>query len=155
MSSWPRQEKDEKQEKDQEKQEKEEKSWDEKWRRDPLSGIVWAFILIWAGIVLLAENVGWLDALTEAVPANLQPDLSTWSLILLGAGGIILLEVVVRVLVPAYRQPVTGSLIFAVVLIAIGLGDLFAWELVWPIVLIIIGISVLLGGLSRERPPRQ
>jgi hypothetical protein len=155
MSSWPRDEKDEKQEKEEEKHEKEEKSWDEKWRRDPLSGIVWALILIWAGVVLLANNLGWLGALTETLAPTLRPELDTWSLILLGAGGIILLEVVIRVLVPAYRQPVTGSLIFAVILIAIGLGDLFSWQLVWPIVLIIIGISVLLGGLSRGRGPRE
>lgn len=155
MSNWPRQERDEKQEKEQEKQEKEEKSWDEKWRRDPLSGIVWAFILIWAGVVLLANNVGWLDALAAAFPATLEPDFSVWSVIVLGAGGIVLLEVVVRLLVPAYRQPIGGTLVFAVILIAIGLGDLFPWNLVWPIVLIVIGISVLLGGLSRERRPRE
>jgi len=95
------------------------------------------------------------EALTETLAPTLRPELDTWSLILLGAGGIILLEVVIRVLVPAYRQPVTGSLIFAVILIAIGLGDLFSWQLVWPIVLIIIGISVLLGGLSRGRGPRE
>jgi len=155
MSSWPRNERDEKQEKEEEKHEKEERSWDEKWRRDPLSGIVWALILIWAGVVLLANNLGWLDALTETLPPALRPELDTWPLILLGAGGIIILEVAVRVLVPAYRQPVTGTLILGVILIAVGLGDLFSWQLVWPIVLIIIGVSLLLGGLSRGRAPRE
>jgi hypothetical protein len=151
MSNWPRESRDEKQEKDQEKQEKEEKSWDEKW----LSGIVWALILIWAGFVLLADNLGWLDALRAALPATLQLSRSTWSFIFLGAGGIILLGALVRLLVPAYRQPVTGSLISGLILIAIGLGNLFPWNLVWPIVLIIIGLSALLGGLLRERPPRE
>lgn len=155
MSSMPRDEKEEKQEKDEEKNEKEGQSWDEKWRRDPLSGIVWALILIWAGLVLLADNLGWVGALTDVVPSALRPDFGVWSLILLGAGGIILLEVVVRLLVPAYRRPVAGSLIVAVVLIGISLGDLFAWDVVWPLVLIIIGISVLVGGLSRRRPPRE
>ncbi len=155
MSNWPRESRDEKQEKDQEKQEKEEKSWDEKWRSDPLSGIVWALILIWAGFVLLADNLGWLDALRAALPATLQLSRSTWSFIFLGAGGIILLGALVRLLVPAYRQPVTGSRISGLILIAIGLGNLFPWNLVWPIVLIIIGLSALLGGLLRERPPRE
>lgn len=155
MSNWPRQDQDEKQEKDQEKREKEEKSWDEKWRRDPLSSIVWALILIWAGFVLLAQNLGWLEALAAAFPGTLERGLSTWSFIVIGAGVIVLLEVVVRLLVPAYRQPVGGSLIFAVILIAIGLGDLFPWNVVWPVVLIIIGISALLGGLSRGQRPRE
>ena len=39
----------------------EEKSWDEKWARDPLSAVTWALIFIWAGFVLLASNLGWLE----------------------------------------------------------------------------------------------
>jgi len=40
-----------------------EKSWDEKWRRDPLSTLVWAIIFIWAGGVFLLSNLGMLDTL--------------------------------------------------------------------------------------------
>lgn len=45
-------------EKREEKEEKEEKSWEEKWHRDPLGTATWAVILIWAGLVLLADNMG-------------------------------------------------------------------------------------------------
>ena len=40
-------------EKEREKQEEKtaEKSFDEKYRRDPLSAIIWAAILIWAGVL--------------------------------------------------------------------------------------------------------
>jgi len=136
----------EKQEKEEEKQEdraeKEEKSWDEKWRRDPLSALVWATILIWAGLVLLASNLGllvryeWLDA---------------WGFVFIGAAVIILLEVVIRLLVPQYRRPVTGSLILAVILLGIGLGNLVGWGLVWPLVLIAIGLTIVLAGFYRGR----
>ena len=109
----------------------------EKWRRDPLSAAVWAAILIWAGVALLAENMGllvrfeWLDA---------------WALIFIGAGGIVLLEVVVRLLVPSYRRAVGGTLVFAVVLVGIGVGNLFGWDVTWPLILIAIGVSILLRG---------
>jgi hypothetical protein len=35
-----------------------EKSYEEKYRRDPLGTLIWAIILIWAGLVWLANNFG-------------------------------------------------------------------------------------------------
>ena len=125
-----------------EKQEKEEKSWDEKWRRDPLNAAAWAGILIWAGLVLLTENMGLLTRYER---------LEAWALIFIGAGLIVLLEVLVRLVVPEYRRPVTGSLIFGVILLAIGLGDLVGAGVVWSLVLIAIGAAILLRGFVRRR----
>ena len=117
-----------------------EKSWDEKWRRDPLSAVVWAAILIWAGVALLAENMGLLIRFGR---------LDAWGLIFVGAGGIVLLEVVVRLLMPSYRRAVGGTLVFAVVLVGIGVGNLFGWDVTWPLILIAIGVSMLLRGFIR------
>ena len=133
-----------------EKEEKQEKgngeSWDEKWRRDPVDAAVWAFILIWAGLVWLLSNTGfWENLLGEGVEA--------WSIGFLGAGLIILLGVVFRLLVPAYRRPVTGGLILGVVFIGIGLGELTSWVVVGPLILLAIGVGILLTGiLRRDRP---
>jgi len=135
-------EKEEKQEKEEEKQEREEKSWEEKWRRDPLNAAVWAIILIWAGLVFLAETLGLLTRFER---------LETWALIFIGAGLIVLLEVVIRLVVPEYRRPVTGSFIFGVVLLAIGLGNLIGVELIWALVLIAIGVAILLRGFFQRR----
>ncbi len=151
-------EKDEKfDEKEMEKQEEkstEEKSWDEKWRRDPLGSLVWAAIFIWAGLVLLANNLGYLDRLLtrfEDMPGWLQQfNPGVWGLIVLGAGVLLILEVVVRLLIPAYRRPITGTLILAVIFIGIGLGNLWNWNLLWPLILIILGVSVLMRGLRRR-----
>jgi hypothetical protein len=128
-----------------EKEEKNEKgrdeSWDEKWRRDPINAAMWALILIWAGLMLLASNLGWLDDL------GMEP----WSIGFLGAGVIVLLTAAFRLVVPAYRQPIVGNVIFGIVLIAIGLGEVISWVVIGPLVLILIGVGLLLRGLFRRR----
>ena len=125
-----------------EKEEKEEKGrgdgWDEKWRRDPVDAASWAAIFIWAGLVLLAGNI--LDTSWEA-----------WPFVFLGAGLIVLLGVAVRLIVPAYRRPIMGNLIFGVVLLGIGLGELTRWDVIGALILIAIGVGVLLRGFFRER----
>jgi hypothetical protein len=136
-------------EKEYEKEEKdEEKSrggWGyEKWRRDPLGAVVWAGILIWAGLVLLAENLGFLTNL------RIQDSyVGIWSIILIGASMIVFLEALVRLVMPAYRRAVGGTLFFAVVLLSIGLGNLVGWQVVGPLILIAFGLSVLVRGLFR------
>jgi hypothetical protein len=134
----------------------EEKSWEEKWQRDPLGSMVWAMILIWAGVVFLASNMGWLDRwVTRAIDIpgfQIFADFANaWSFVLIGAGVIIVIEVIIRLLVPAYRRPILGSLIFAVILIGIGAGDLWDWGLVWALVLIVLGVSAIMRGLMRKR----
>ena len=134
MSDRPRNEKEEKEEKGREG------SWDEKWRRDPVDAAGWAAIFIWAGLVFLADNLDLFGTRWEA-----------WPIIFLGAGLIVLLGAAVRLLVPAYRRPVTGSLIFGVILLGIGLGELTRWDVVGGLILIAIGVGVLLRGLLRDR----
>ncbi len=129
-------------EKQNEKQEKDEKNWDEKWRRDPLNAAAWAAIFIWAGLVLLADNLGLFTRIER---------LDAWAIILIGAGLIVLAEAVVRLLVPAYRRPVAGSIIFGVILLGLGLGNIVGWSVVWPVVLIGLGISILARGFFRSR----
>lgn len=134
--------KDEKQEKQEKEEEKQEKSWDEKWRRDPINAAAWAVILIWGGLVLLAGNLGLFDRF-EAIEG--------WDIFFLGAGVILLLEVVFRLLAPAYRQPIIGNMILAIVFLAIGLGNLVNWGIIWGLAIIAIGIYLLLGGARRRR----
>jgi len=157
MSKHEHEEKSEKDEKDLQKYE--EKSVVEKWQRDPLGSIVWALILIWAGFVLLAGNLGMLDTLNAIIAqlgfefAELPVPLpfvqfSTWSLIFLGAGILLLAEVVIRLIFPVYRRPVLGTALLAVFLLGIGTGK---WSLIWPLALIVGGLAVLLGGLFRRK----
>ena len=150
-------------EKTEEKNEKEiekreEKSPDEKYRRDPLGSIIWACILIWAGVVLLLNQLGYLDAIKERLFATqadwtlgFPGDFSVWGLIFLGAGVLLLFEVLLRLLIPAYRKPVTGTIILAFVFIGLGLGNVLRWEFILALVLIAVGLSIIVGSFTRRR----
>jgi hypothetical protein len=126
-------------------------------QRDVLSSVIWAVILVWAGLVFLAANSGWLkqflngDILTRYLPPGwsfFEP--GVWSLVLLGAGAVLLGEAAIRLAVPDYRRHVGGTLITATIFIGIGLIYLFGWDLVWLFILIAAGISLLLGNYLRR-----
>jgi hypothetical protein len=115
----------------------------EKWQRDPLSSIVWAGMLIWAGVALLLANLG---ILSWRIGDNrIEP----WSIVFIGASLILLIEVLIRLVMPAYRRAVGGTLFFAVLLLAFGLEDVVGWDVVWPLILIALGVFVLLRGVFR------
>ncbi len=129
---------------DEKTHEKQEESWEEKRRRDPLGSIAWAVILIWAGVVFLASNMNLLETLG---PIGLM---DAWSLVFAGAGVIMLAMVFVRLLVPEYRAHIVGTLILGMVFLGIGLKDTFGWNIIWPIVLIVLGAAFLFGGIFRR-----
>jgi hypothetical protein len=139
--------------------EKQEEKWEEKWHRDPLGVVVGAVILIWLGIVLLAGNLGILDTFeglldalriqTWGLPVEVLPFVNArvWPIFFLGAGMILLVELVVRLLMPAYRRRVLGTAIGAIVFFALAFGK---WALLGPLILIAIGISMLLGSFLKN-----
>jgi len=145
-------------EKHDEKDEKEEKSFEEKSRQDPVGSMVWAATLIWAGLVLLAVNMGWFESLRIrlgdggfAIPFADLGDTAwngAWQLFFIGAGILVLIGVIARLLIPEYRRPLLGSLIWAIVLFGVALGR---WELIWPLILIAVGLSILFGRAARRR----
>jgi hypothetical protein len=150
-----RNEKDEKQDEKDEKDvsKHEEKTVEEKWRRDPLGTVTWALVLIWAGIVLLVASN---SNLIQSIPSisafgGLDWFQSTWSIILVGAGVLFLIEAVIRLIVPAYRRPVWGTIFFGIILIAFGLGNIFDWRIVFALLLVFLGLSLVF----RRREERE
>jgi hypothetical protein len=127
-----------------EKNEKDQGGWDEKWRRDPIDAGMWAVLLIWAGIILLGSQIGWFDA-WERMPF--------WAIGFIGAGIIVLLTAALRLVMPAYRRPLLGNVIFGVVLLLVGLGAIIdiQWYVIGPLILIAIGAGLLLRGVFRRR----
>jgi len=155
MSDQQYHEKSEKEEEKREEKSSEEKNWDEKWQRDPLNALSWALIFIWAGVVFLANNLGWIDrwlTRTSDLPGfKFVGRLEIWAILLFGAGVIILVEVLLRLVFPIYRRPVGGSLFLAIFLIGVGLSTIYSWKIIWPLLLIALGLSVLLRGLFHHR----
>lgn len=139
--------------------EKREEKWEEKHPQDLASSLVGAAFLIWLGVVLLAANVGSLSTFTNFLdslsikPYDLPFELPFFSLravqvFLLGAGVILLAEVIIRLVVPAYRRHVLGTLIGAIVFFSLGLGN---WHIVGPLILIAVGVTILVRGFTRRR----
>jgi hypothetical protein len=144
---------------DREDEKRDEKGWSEKQRSDPISSLSWAVFLIWAGVVLLLSNLGKLDVLTGfldnlGIPGVDLPfhipfvDFDAWQVFFLGAGVIVLIEILVRLVMPIYRARVFGNIIWAAILFGLALGN---WNVIWPLVVITIGIVVLVGGIFRRR----
>ncbi len=96
--------------------------------QDSLDSIIWAVVFIWAGLVIfLTLNLGYSED-------------QGWSLFFLGAGVLVLIELAVRLLVPAHHRDLFGTLIWAGILFGLGTGS---WGLIGPVILIAIGISIL------------
>jgi hypothetical protein len=131
-----------------EDEKREEKSPDEKWRRDPLGALIWACILIWAGVVLLLETTGALTNLRDSL--NVEK-LEAWPVIAFGAGVILLGEIVIRLTVPTYRRPIVGTLILSMILIGVGSEQITGKEVIWALILIAIGAGLLIRGAFRGR----
>ena len=147
-------------EKNEKEVEKREEKLEEKWQRDPLGSIIGAFILIWVGVLLLAHNMGFITSLTAVLDSMGVPSPGLaleWipfvtprvvQLFLFGAGAIVTVEVILRLLIPKFRRGIFGSLIGAIVCFALGLGN---WQVVWPLVIIAVGLSMLVSALTRRR----
>jgi len=141
--SHERHERDEKDEKERrEEHEKHDEKEEKEQQRDPLSSLLLAFFLILAGLILLAESLGFI---------TWDQFGGLWNLFFIGAGLFLLAEVVLRLLLPAYRRPILGQLIGGIVLLVMGVGGMIGFQFTGPVILIGIGLAILLGGLLGGR----
>jgi hypothetical protein len=88
--------------------------------------------------------MGFLDDIS--LPGSASP----WSYVTAGAGLLLLAEVLIRVTVPTYSGPIGGSLVLGVLLFGSGLGDITNSDLIWPLIIIVIGVSIIVRGTRRQ-----
>ncbi len=136
-----RQQNEKQDEKEREKKQEKGGGLDEKYRRDPLSYVSWALLIIWLGVTLLLQN---LDVVGDGAKG--------WAIFAWGGGVLIFGEAVVRLLVPRWRRSVMGPFIWGAVWVGVGFGLWFSkWEIIGPVIIIAVGLALLAGRLVPRR----
>ncbi len=109
-------------------------------RHGGTEGIFWAAMLIMAGVILLADQTGRLPRYGGA---------DMWDWLMLGAGGLLLLQAFFQLLLPHAGHASAFWIIVGAVLFALGAGAIFGLNLTqwWPAILILIGLSWLARAL--------
>lgn len=105
---------------------------EEKWRRDPISGVVFGLIVLALGVLLTlaARNViSWDD---------------WWKYFLIGIGVAFLIEVLIRRLKPAYRRPMFGRFVTGLILICLGVAFVGGFGTWWPLIIVAIAVAILI-----------
>ncbi len=113
----------------------------EKWSSDPLGSALWALFIIWIGVLLLMINMG--DEGDKILGLDWD-NFGAW--VLTGGGVLTWLDILLRMLMPAYRRPLGGRIVWGTLLLVLGVGGLIDVEL-WPLIIIAIGVSMLIGYL--------
>jgi hypothetical protein len=107
-----------------------------------LEAIYWGGVIIWAGLVFGADSLGILPQIGGA---------SAWSWVFLGAGLYALLGALFRITSPDYPNPTTWDWVWAGILIILGLGGFFSFNIAWPLILVLVGVAILGKALLRLR----
>ncbi|MDY6893610.1 MAG: hypothetical protein SVO26_07885 [Chloroflexota bacterium] len=137
-----RSEKDEKDEKNHNEKDRGE-GMEEKWQRDPLSGIFFGLIVVLVGVFLALASM---NIISWAI---------WWAYLLAGVGVVLIVEAIIRYASPTQRRPVFVRLLVGLILIAIGGSNIAGLENWWPLLIIIVGAAIVLYGITRAMRPRE
>ena len=107
------------------------------WRqRDPISRAMGGMVLILLGVIFFMVQ----SEMFAVTWTNM------WGLFLMGLGGLLILQAILRVFFPAYRRGTFGLIIGGLVLIAIGSIPFGGadWAQWWPLGLVALGVALLI-----------
>jgi hypothetical protein len=119
--------------------------WGAWWRADKLDALGWAVILLWAALVVVAENTTFGDDYEWW---------SAWGVFWVGVGAITLVEAVFRLAVPRYRAKWGWKLFWGLAFLALGLGQL-AGPVWLAVPLVAGGTFILIGTLTGSGDKRK
>jgi len=105
-------------------------------RHDSLSGIILGFIFIAAGAIFYLYELGQIF------------EWFWWLLFAIGA--LLLVEVILRVIVPRYRETISGKLIAGLILIGLSAGQILEFENWWPFLLIAVGLGIIISSTKQN-----
>ena len=113
----------------------------EKTERKRLEAFWWGAVIIWAGLVFIADYLGVLPNIREA---------GAWSWIFLGAGVFGLIGAVIRVASDGLPNPTGWDYFWSALFLIIGASGFVGGGIAFPIVLIVIGLAILGNVLFRR-----
>jgi len=104
------------------------------------SGLGWGIFFILIGSLIFAGNRGWLS------------EGEGWLYFIIGLGGICIIGFLARLLASrSYRWAAYGGLVTGVCLVYIGTAFLYGYGDWWPMVFILVGISLLIKAIWGRR----
>jgi hypothetical protein len=107
--------------------------------RDVISAILGGVFLILLGVLLFLASQG-----------ILSWD-KWWQFLIIGLGIIFLIDIVIRYQKEGSRGFRIGRLIAGIVLIGVGVAFLLGNVSWWPLIIIVVGVAIIVGGLVRSR----
>lgn len=112
-----------------------------KEKRSRIDTVYWGGVLLWAGLVFGAENLGYLPQIGEA---------NAWSWAFAGAGIFGLLGSLYRAYSPNLPNPNTWDYLWSGGLTILGLAGFTSLDIGFPLVLLLVGV-ILLGSAVLRR----
>jgi len=114
------------------------------WGQDRVDAVGWGLFFIWAALVLAAEITGYTAGFSWQ---------NGWAVVLIGGGLIAFAATLFRLVVAEYRRKWAESLIWGLVLVAVGssLGGWTSWGWIWVLVLAVIGLKIVARAFARRR----
>lgn len=107
-----------------------------------LEAIYWGGVIIWVGLVFGADSLGYLPQIGGA---------GSWSWIFFGAGLYGLLMALFRESSEDYPSPTAWDYVWAGIFLILGLSGIFAVDIAWPVILVVVGIAILGKAFFRQR----
>lgn len=108
---------------------------------DKIDGFFFGLVFIWGALVLAAELSGYKTEFSFWTTG--------WGVFFAGVGALTIIGTGIRLFLPGYRYRIGQSLVFGCIMLGIGLGDSAVW--IWPVLLGVVGLTILRGVFLQKR----